>query len=1048
MEKVDKFLNLKTKHGTVVRVVREHYLRESIPCQNYLCQQSCSNSPCSIPASVSHILLPDCFVTRTFAEILELPELRGILFLQTALHSALHEGSRRIYNRLKAKLHDGQSGCAFIANEFCQDIFLLQEEGEKLSDWQFRMVFRSAEWYVEHLGQQKAVIILTENKEHLKQYKNRTKKVFVFTMKDYLEKFWPELRQAIDIYESLTVALETETEDGSVGGKDYTEHLSSDVLQAGIKSGIYIEGSLRVNKYHAQEEAFVQRRGLDSKDKVYESDILIAGLKNRNRAIHGDVVVVQLLPQTEWKGRITNLKHQSGPDEEVDGTSSSSKVPCGRVVGITQRGWRDYVASFPDEQEVIQLAMRGGKVLMIPWDYRIPKVRVGTRQAQALKDHRVIVRIDSWPLDSQYPNGHFVKSLGPIGELETELQCLLVENTISVGNFSERQLEEMQISTEDHPWQIDHGEVSRRRDLRKTHLVFSIDPKGCEDVDDTLSVRQLKKGYIELGVHIADVSHFVKSSSLTDLEARSRSTTVYLADRRFDMLPPILSSDLCSLIGGVDRYAVSVIWKLKPETYEVEKVWYGRTIISSAYKMFYEAAQMIHDGEEVGDDEVPELAKCGAGERIKRCADLKWSIDKLIEIASHLKARRMNEGAIQLEGVEVKVELNEQQEIENLVPKQTLEIHETIAECMIFANHWVARKISEVFPSCALLRHHPLPRQEQFADLVLSARAKNFEIDTSSNKTLAESLDKCVDPDDPVYNKILRSLATKAMSNALYFSTGSISEDHYFHYGLGLDLYTHFTSPIRRYADVIVHRLLMAAIGDTKGEGVLGNMELQQLCSHINDKHRSAQNAQKDSQELFQALFFRNKDPEEDERCTVDGVVHGLRSNGVLVFIPRYGIKGAVYLQDKSGLVLSFDGDQVEWVSGTVERSEYSVTVKTTNGESWVYRLFEHLTVQISVQPSRVHSETLHFRLSKKCAFKQDLEGMYQHSGQGLRTDIVKEVTTADRIRSNFEVREKVNVMGKDITELQKLYGQTREEKSLYTFLQNIHELNLSDDRE
>ncbi|KAJ8029401.1 DIS3-like exonuclease 1 [Holothuria leucospilota] len=426
------------------------------------------------------------------------------------------------------------------------------------------------------------------------------------------------------------------------------------------------------------------------------------------------------------------------------------------------------------------------------------------------------------------------------------------------------------------------------------------------------------------------------------------------------MLPSILSSDLCSLIGGVDRYAVSVIWKLRPDTYEVEKVWYGRTIISSSYKMYYEAAQMLHDGEEVSVEEIPELGKFDEIERQKKLADLKWSVNKLIEIASHLKAKREREGAVQLEGVEVKVELNEEQEIENLVPKQ--------------------------------LRHHPLPRQEQFGDLVLSAKAKNFEIDTSSNKALAVSLDKCIDPDDPVYNKILRSLATKAMSNALYFSTGSLSEDQYFHYGLGLDLYTHFTSPIRRYADVIVHRLLMAATSNEGqlDEGLLPNSELQQLCVHINSRHRAAQNAQQDSQELFQALFFRDKDSETDECCCVDAVIQGIRANGLLIFVPRYGIKGAVYLQDKSGLVLSFDSsDQVEWIPGSIQRSDFSITVKTATGE-WTYNLFEHITVKISVQTSRAHSETLRFNLAAKKRHKSELDDAQQGTGHSLRTDIIK----------------------------------------------------------
>ncbi|KAJ8029413.1 DIS3-like exonuclease 1 [Holothuria leucospilota] len=165
MLKLDKYLNLKTKHGTVVRVVREHYLRKDVPCNNELCNKFCNKGLDCIPSNVSHILIPDCFVARTFAEILDLPELRGLLFLQTVLHSALHDGSRRTYNRLLGKVHDGKSGCAIFANEFCEDIYALQESGEKLEDWQFRLVFRSAEWYFSHLDKQKPIIILTENKE-------------------------------------------------------------------------------------------------------------------------------------------------------------------------------------------------------------------------------------------------------------------------------------------------------------------------------------------------------------------------------------------------------------------------------------------------------------------------------------------------------------------------------------------------------------------------------------------------------------------------------------------------------------------------------------------------------------------------------------------------------------------------------------------------------------------------------------------------------------------------------------------------------------------
>eukprot|EP00061_Rhincodon_typus_P017902 g46822.t1 len=343
-------------------------------------------------------------------------------------------------------------------------------------------------------------------------------------------------------------------------------------------------------------------------------------------------------------------------------------------------------------------------------------------------------------------------------------------------------LREMPVNTPENPWKVDTEEQAQRVDLRNTHLVFSIDPKGCEDVDDALSVRRLANDNLELGVHIADVTHFVKFNSYTDLEARSRATTCYLADRRYDMLPSILSADLCSLLGGADRYAVSVLWELDKTNYEVVKVWFGRTIIKSAYKMYYEAAQALLDGELRVMDDIPELKGREEKDKHRILNDLIWAIEKLTDIARHIRAKRALGGALELEGIELRVQLDEKKNISDLVPKQPLEVHQTVAECMILANHWVAKKITENLPHQALLRRHPPPQQEFFTELIDCAKAKGFKIDTRSNKALADSLDMAEDPDDPEVNKLLRSMATQAMSNALYFSTGSCTEDEYYHY--------------------------------------------------------------------------------------------------------------------------------------------------------------------------------------------------------------------------------------------------------------------------
>ncbi|XP_042107998.1 DIS3-like exonuclease 1 isoform X2 [Ovis aries] len=659
------------------------------------------------------------------------------------------------------------------------------------------------------------------------------------------------------------------------------------------------------------------------------------------------------------------------------------------------------------------------------------------------QDFRVVVRIDSWESTSMYPNGHFVRVLGRIGDLEGEIATILVENNISVVPFSEAQMCEMPVNTPENPWKVNSQEERERKDLRKTHLVFSIDPSGCEDVDDTLSVRALDNGNLELGVHIADVTYFVAPHSYVDIEARTRATTYYLADRRYDMLPAILSADVCSLLGGVDRYAVSVMWELDKTSYEIKKVWYGRTIIRSAYKLFYEAAQDLLDGNFSVVKDIPEFKDLDEKSRQAKLEELVWAIRKLTDIARHIRAKRDRCGALELEGVEVRIQLDEKKNIHDLIPKQPLEVHETVAECMILANHWVAKKIWESFPHQALLRRHPPPHQEFFSELRECAKAKGFFIDTRSNKALADSLDNANDPNDPIVNKLLRSMATQAMSNALYFSTGSCAEEEFHHYGLALDKYTHFTSPIRRYSDIIVHRLLMAAISEDKKmeikENLFSNKDLEELCRHINNRNRAAQHSQKQSTELFQCMYFKDKDPETEERCISDGVIYSIRTNGVLVFIPRFGIKGAAYLRNKDGLVVSCGPDgHSEWKPGSLQRFQNKITSTTTEGESVTFHLFDHVTVRISVQTSRCHSDTIRLEIiSNKPHMTPDTE-LFQQSSLLLKSDLVKEVT---RSVEEAQLAQEVAV---NITEDCQKYCQTKG-RSLYTLLEEIRDLALLD---
>uniref|UniRef100_A0A672Q3K1 DIS3-like exonuclease 1 n=1 Tax=Sinocyclocheilus grahami TaxID=75366 RepID=A0A672Q3K1_SINGR len=985
MIKTEKVLHLNSSKGRKVRVVREHYVREQVPCGSSLCQADCRNDGKVLSGDVTHYVVPDVGVVRDFLEILEFRQLQGIVLTQTAYQTVQHTRGRRQYNRLRALLKDPRHDCVLFANEFQQYCYCPRDKGESQDKWHTRNVYNAAVWYYNYLAGLQPVVMITEDSDAISEFSALNSGVYVISTKEYLLRFWPDLQATHDLYDSIAQTLQERESEGVE--KVYTEHLPAEVLEAGIKSGRYIQGILSVNKHRAQLEAFVRYEGSASKNTELNSDVLINGAKHRNRAVHGDVVVIGLLPLED---------------------TQSQPMPSGRVVGILQRNWRDYVVTFPPLEEVQSQSRNSQKILVIPWDYRIPKIHISTQQAEALQDRRVIVRLDSWESTSVYPTGHCVRVLGKAGELETEIQTILVENCIHVPTFSEAQLREMPVNTEENPWQMDTSEVSSRWDLRDTHLVFSIDPKGCEDVDDTLTVRTLPGGKrLELAVQGGNVSHFF----LSILKA-VRATTCYLADRRYDMLPAVLSADLCSLLGGVDRYAMSVLWELDAETLDVCTVWYGRTLIRSSYQLHYELAQSLLNGEEI---EVPELSRLKGSQLLTR-------------VARHLRAQRDKGGALELEGVEVRAQLDEEKNITALVPKQPLEVHETVAECMIYANHWVARKIQESFPHQALLRHHPPPKQEFFA--------RGF--------TLADSLERAVDPQDPLVNKLMRMMATQAMSNALYFSTGACPEEQYYHYGLALDRYTHFTSPIRRYADVLVHRLLMAAI-QLEEEGSLSkpfasNKELEELAQHINNKNRAAQHAQKQSTELFQCLYFRDKDSHTDERCVADAVIYAVRTNGFLAFVPQYGLKGAVYLKNREGQVVSVDGDgRCEWKAGILQRYPDRISTCTSTG-THIFDLFDHVTVRISVEPSRCHADSLCLELiSNKphCAVQPES----QPAGRG-RSELVQEVVRWAE-KASLQAEEERGRKSK-LSREEKQFRQSKT-PNLYVLLQEISELALQD---
>lgn len=1018
------FKRVKIK-GKTDSFVREQYLRDDIHCHSPLCE-SClpekASKTMQLDKDVDHYAIPCMDILENYLEILECQEIKGIIILQsllTKLTSSIgHRYGKQILNICK----DARRGSAMFLDDICQYTHVERLPSESQQTWLMRCCIKSAEYYTEHLKGAIPVVLISENvKEYEAMLNSNT--VEVLSLKQYLQNKWKGFDSLLELYDSLTLSLSA----GSVKdlSKSYDNYLPTEILEAGIKSGRYFKGHLQVNKHHASQEAFVASTKVFSKES---GDIFIWGMIDRNRAVHGDEVVVEIYPKNQWKSKCMSLNENpyEGESEAESNSKIAEMLPTGKVVGVWERCWRNYVATLPEESEDSGSSSKRERILVIPYDYRIPKIRILTKQAENLRNQRIIVRIDHWETDSQYPNGHLVQTLGEIGNVETEIQTLLIEHDMSVGEFSQNLLKELPLSTKENPWKVEEEEIGKRRDLRNSHLIFSIDPKDCEDVDDTLSVRELSDGLFELGVHIADVTYFVQPFSKVDLEAKCRSTSVYLPDRRYDMLPHVLSGNLCSLLGNVARYAVSVIWQLDSNC-QVKNVWYGRTIIKSSYKLCYEVAQDILSNAPAEEviPEIPELHGLSESDLHLKLEELKHSLFNLYHIANVLRKNRLDAGGLELNSINMKFEIDKMlpSVVSDIRSAKELPIHKTVAECMIFANHWVAKKICETFPHQSVLRKHPNPREADLLELQKLALTKGFYLEIQCNKELALSLEKAVDKNDPTVNQVLRILATRTMNQATYFCTGCCATEEFYHYGLGLDKYTHFTSPIRRYADVLVHRLLIATVDKTDFDTILEKGEIEELCNHMNKKHKAAQDLEMDAKHLFLSFFIEELSSKNSTSCLVDGIIYSLLANGALVFIPKYGIKGAVYMCNKDKKV-AIVKDEVEWTDGYLEITDSSLTVKAENTEQ-KYSVFDHVTICMKVIKSRSHQHNIAFNLVKNTPYVCDLEE--------VTVEMVEEMPLASMNKTDSE------------SEDAKRCETNTENVNLYLFLERIKAFSIAD---
>ena len=863
-----------------------------------------------------------------------------VIILQTVLEE-LKNRSLPLYNRVIGLTKTDDKHFYVFFNDFRQETYVVREPGETINDRNDRAVRRAVNWYGEHLHQSiksgkrsiqcPTIIMLSDDKENLK--KAKAEKLNACSLAQYVS----GLEDADRLLDMINASRQGEESRSTAAEQLYPDYYSLSKMMTGIRAGTLHQGIFNVSPYNYLEGSVHV--------PAFDKSLLILGRESSNRAVSGDVVVVEVLPKSQWKAPSTKIIEQDtlnkNENADVDEAETEAVVteqerkalqeevrkiqgksiegrpqPTAKVVGVIKRNWRQYVGHVDSSSS--SAAKQGRKqqtVFLIPMDKRIPKVRLRTRQADELLGKRILVTIDAWDQSSRYPEGHFVRSLGQLETKGAETEALLLEYDVQYRPFPKGVLDclpseghdwKVPMSTEDPGWQ-------GRKDLRDLSIC-SIDPVGCQDIDDALHASPLPNGNYEVGVHIADVSHFVKPNNAMDAEASIRGTTVYLVDKRIDMLPMLLGTDLCSLKPYVERYAFSVIWEITKKA-EIVSSSFTKSVIRSREAFSYEQAQMRIDDKSQKD----ELTQ---GMRI------------LLKLSRKLRQKRMDAGALNLASPEVRVQTeSETSDPVDVKTKELLDTNSLVEEFMLLANISVAGKIYEAFPQTALLRRHAAPPKSNFEELANQLKVKRgFNLRTESSKAVADSLDSCVDPKEPFFNMLVRIMATRCMMSAEYFCSGTQSYPEFRHYGLASEIYTHFTSPIRRYADLEAHRQLAAAIGYERLDISLhSKAKLEEVCRNINVRHRNAQMAGRASIEYYVGQALKGRVVEED------GFVMKVFSNGFVVFVPRFGIEGLIRLRELAS----------PEPEGVFDEEEYILRVSGT-GVNIQVELFQKVVVRIS----------------------------------------------------------------------------------------------------
>ena len=592
----------------------------------------------------------------------------------------------------------------------------------------------------------------------------------------------------------------------------------------------------------------------------FEDDVFIP-TNNLNHALDGDKVKVYVYNRRKGK--------------RVEG----------EVIEIIERKKTDFVGVIDIQKNFAFVSTANPKMYT---DIFISKDKLG----DAENGDVVLVHIEDWPSRADSPFGKVIKVLGKPGEHNTEIHAILAEYGLPAEFPLEVELYAQKIDTS-----IQENEIKKRRDMRDT-LTFTIDPKDAKDFDDALSFKKLENGNYEVGIHIADVSYYLQEGTILDDEAYQRATSVYLVDRVVPMLPEVLSNFACSLRPNEEKYTFSVIFEIT-EKAEVVNNWFGRTVIYSDQRFAYEEAQYII---ETKDNSIP-LETSITGAAYKVSDEIVNATLKLDELAKIFRRKRMAAGAISFDKVEVKFNLNTNHEPIGVFFKTSKDANHLIEEFMLLANKKVAEFIGKQ-KKTFIYRIHDEPNEDKLIALQNVISKFGYSINFKSKGDISMSLNKLLnDVQGQKEQNLIDTLAIRSMSKAKY------STDNIGHYGLAFDYYSHFTSPIRRYPDVMVHRLLQFYLDGGKSAD---EETYETKCLHSSNMESLATHAERDSIKYMQVRYMQDHKDQE-----FLGVISGVTEWGIFVEIIENKCEGMVRIREIKDDYYTFDEKQYALVGAT-----------------------------------------------------------------------------------------------------------------------------------